>query len=420
MKKLLVVLFVLGCFSAAFAEDTKMTVGVSGTVYGTTYQEAVKSTADSGDFAQARINPLFTISNGTLDVALKLRFDQTFGKDDQAVDADDDAVSSGSRNKNIKIINGYVKTKVDAVAGLTLAGGVMSYDFPIIFSDNMAMLNATYENSLAKIALYYGKTSENDKNSSSDDAEVYIADLTVKLGDTSIRPAFLAYNQGKNASPSTRDDMANYDNSKGYIYALAGNYSAGAFGIDLAAAYAMGNNKATATTTKLSGYAFDIAPYYKLNDSMKVTAFMTMLSGDDASNAKENNSFRFASIDPTSGLNVYRLYILEDGASFAKSSNVCGAAELKYSKDAGYSAYGVAFDAAAGSFTAKIQGAYATANKVASGKKDLGIEFDANVGYALTKGSTLFIESGFLKTGEYFGTSTNNAYYILSGISYSL
>jgi len=425
MKKFIVFLFVFGLISAAFAEDTtKMTASVSGVVYGTTFQTAAGGPNDKGDFSEGRIQPLFTITNGTMDVVFKFRFDQTFGKDDRAAGADSDAFGSASRKNDIKIMNAYVKSKVDAVPGLTLAGGIMIYDYPILYSDNMAMFNATYDAGMAKLALYYGKTSENDKKSSQDDAQVYIADLTVKLGASSLRPAFFLYKQGKNASTNPDDDMANFDGSTGYIYALAGNIVVDSFGVDFTTAYSMGNQKIGTTTQKMTGYALDVAPYYKVNSMIKTTAFMTMISGDNGSSSTKNTSFRNTAIDPTSGLNVVRLYILEDGASYGKNSDVCGAADMKYRKDYGYMAYGLALDAAVGPFTAKLQGAYAVANKVATGmKKDLGIELDANVGYALTKGSTLFVEGGFLKSGKYFDTATdkaNNAYYVMGGISYSI
>lgn len=437
MKKTVMLLFVLGLISYAYAEDTKLNVGVSGVVYGTSYKTAAKATDtenDGGDFAEGRIQPYLTITNGPLEAVIKLRFDQTFGRDEHDVtntdNNDSDSFSSGSRNTNIKVINAYVKSQVDAIAGLTFAGGIMSYDFPLVYSDNMAMLNTSYEYSLAKISLYYGKTSEGNKKSSTDDAQVYIADATFKFGESFVRPAFFAYKKEVNASENSTDDydtLANYDNSKGYLYGLSAGFVYGSFGIDASAAYASGTNKSSDETVKITGYAFDVAPYYQLVKEFKLSLFMTQVSGDNGSSSTKDKSFLDASIDPTSGLNVARLYILEDGATLAKNSNVCEAAGMRYNNNDGYSAYGIAFDVVYGPVTGILQAAYARANKAAEGqKKSLGIELDGNIGYALTKYSTLFIEGGFLKTGDYFkGTDDNpveinKAYYFMGGISYSM
>jgi len=440
MKKLVTILFVVSIISAASAEDTKMNVGVSGVVYGTTYRTVLKATEtenDGGDFAEGRIQPILTITNGTLDAVLKLRIDHSFGRDDHAGNNpaypqsnDTDSFSSGSRNTNIKVINAYVKSQVDALPGLTFAGGIMSYDFPLIYSDNMAMLNASYEIPLGKLSLYYGKTSEGDKNSSTDDAQVYIADLTVKYGESFIRPAFFAYKKEANASENSVDQfdsLAYFNNGKGFLYGLEAGFVYSSFGIDASAAYARGKNKENDETVRMSGYAFDVSPYYKIIEWVKLSLFMTMVSGDKGSDAKKDKSFLDSAIDPASGLNVSRLYILEDGATFAKSSNVCDAAGLKYNNNDGYSAYGIALDIVYGPVTGILQAAYARANKVADNqKKSLGIEIDSNIGYALTKNSTLFVEGGYLKTGKYFsGTDadpirTNKAFYVMGGISYSM
>jgi hypothetical protein len=371
MKKLLTVLIALCAATAVFAEETatKLNVGASGFVFGNNYNQIDKDS--NGDFGEARIQPLLTITNDSFDVVLKLRIDEEFGSKTEPTDEDTSTnYGSGSKQKAIKVLNAYAKSKVAGVEGLTLAGGVMSYDFPLIYSDNMPMFNATYAFDPVTIALYYGKLSEEDGEKASDDSQVYIADATVKFGESSIRPAFFYHQIKKNSI-----DNSDVAEGNGFIYALNASIVAGAFGIDATGVYANAKDTSGTEDVKYTGYAFDFAPYIKVAESVKISAFMTMMSGDKGTSATKNKSFLASTLDPVSGLNNLRLYILEDCGTFGSQSDVTGGAVMRYSSQAGYTAYGLAIDGAFGPISAKLQGAYAKANQVASGvKKDLELK----------------------------------------------
>jgi hypothetical protein len=54
----------------------------------------------------------------------------------------------------------------------------------------------------------------------------------------------------------------------------------------------------------------------------------------------------------------------------------------------------------------------------------MGIELDANIGYEVSKGSTLYVEGAFLKSGKYYeygGTKEKqNSSYVNVGLNYEL
>jgi len=422
MKKLVISLFVLGFAVTAFAQEVKkdlpLQVGVSGIVYGTNYK-AVDKDAD-GDYTAARIRPLFTFTDGNIEAVVKLEMDATFGVKTASDTKDSENVGTGGDKKSVEIANAYIKTKVDGVTGLTLKGGIAGYEFPLVWSDNAPLVSANFSNDAVDVGVFYVKPSEGDNNNSKDDSQIYIADAKIKFGESSVRPAFFAYQQ-KDSSI-----IGQYKDSVGYIYGLSVNLVQGTIGLDTAGAYASGKDKTT--DTKYAAYAFDFAPYIKI-DTIKVSPFFTMVSGDDDTTDGKDKSFLDATIDGTAnyagaGVNSFRLYIIEDGGSFTSNSDVAAAG--KYDNTSGYLAYGLSVDGTFGPLTAKLQGAYVQAAKVASGvKKDMGIEIDANIGYALTKSSTLYVEGAYLKTGKFYESynasgEKQNAQYINVGMTYSI
>ncbi|HXK73240.1 MAG TPA: hypothetical protein PLQ68_11110 [Clostridia bacterium] len=435
MKKLLVVLIALCAATAVFAEDAaKFNFNANGFAVATNYAGVEKDSG--GDFGEARFQPLFNLTTGSFDFVLKLRIDTEFGANDDSANNDDfgssSQFSSGTKQKAIKVLNAYGKSKVDAMEGLSLAAGVMSYDYPLVYSDNMPMFTAAYELNPITLNLYYGKLSEGDIDKGKDDSQVYIADAVIKFGESSIRPAFFYHqvrvNSYDNTTSNLQDLLGTTDPIKGsgYIYAINASIVAGQFGIDATGVYESAKYKDTATSedVKIGAYAVDVAPYIKVGEAVKLTAFMTMVSGWDGSGSKDK-SFLDGSLDPSSGLNTLRLYIIEDCGTFGSNSAFTGGSNMRYSDNSGYSAYGLAFDGSFGPVTMKVQGAYAKAAKVASGvKKDLGIEADVNIGYALTKVSTIFVEGAYLKTGKYFenggSVDTQNVNYIAAGMTFSI
>jgi hypothetical protein len=443
MKKILTfgVIFSFAA-AAAFAEDKKdepkitFNASLSSFAHAVSYKSVTKD--DNGSFSELRFQPTFTVSNGSIDGILQLRYDTQFGAKEGNDNLDNKNFNTGLEGKhsNLLVRQAYLSSKVDDVAGLKLSGGISPYDFPLVFGDVAPMFGATYEKGPATVSLYYAKTYEGAQNKSNDDAQFAIADLTLKFGDQTIRPAIFYTKAKKNAYYYTTDsdndkindsDAAtaygtNFTDGSSFIPALTMNLVYGSFGLDATGAYVKGKGKytGTETTVKFNSYAVDFAPYYKLNDNLKFTVFGTLISGDNDTTDGKDTSFIDGTIDGlSSGINIWRMYILEDGGTFAKFSDVAGA--KKYSNTNGYLAGGLVIDASAGKFTFRALGAYAQVAKAASGqKKGMGIETDLNIGYAVTKGATLFVEGAFLKTGKAYGDSKQNAQYISAGLSASL
>lgn len=446
MKKLFAFLFVLGFASSSIAEEVKkdavpvepkkdypLKVSVSGIVYGTNYNTVAKDV--NGDFSAFRIRPMLNFTDGNIEAVVMLEYDAVFGQKyysasdtevNETVNKNSEYVGIGSDKKGLEVARAYIRSKVDGFKALTLTAGIADYDYPLIWGDNAPLASLSLALEAVTLNFYYLKPSEGDLNKTRDDAQIYIADFTFKVGDSSIRPAFFAYQCNDMAKKD--DEYVQFRDSIGYIYALTFNLNFGTFGMDTTGVYIMGKDKID--DIKYSAYAFDIAPYLKPSDNLKFTAFFTMISGD--SDNTGGNSFLNATIDGKgdSGINSWRLYIIEDGGSFTTNSDVTNTG--KYTNSNGYMAYGLSLNFTLGPVTTKLQSAYVLATKTASSQKtDMGFEFDANIGYALTKSSTLYVEGAYLKAGRFYETTDTttgtagtvekqNPYYVNVGMTYSI
>ncbi|HOU83864.1 MAG TPA: hypothetical protein PLA54_02810 [Spirochaetota bacterium] len=418
MKKIILSVFSVIFAGTLFAEDaavskTELTFSVKGTVYATAFEGIEKDAG--GSYSAFRMRPTLSFSNGSTEAVLGLEYDALFGAETKDDDKSTENVGISADKKGIEVAQAYVKTKVAAFEGLSLEGGIDTVDFPIVFGDNIPMLAAFYSNDKMNLGIYYLKTFEGDYKDNND-SEIYAADLTIKMGENSIRPAFFAYKSAKGA------EVGQYEDGVGYMPALALNLAFGSAGIDFAGVYAGGKNKET--DVKYAGYALDIAPYYSMNETVKLTGFFTMVSGDDPDTADKDESFLNSTIDGTSsGINLWRLYIIEDGGSFTTESDVAGSG--KYESTAGYMAAGASLEAQFGDISTKFTAAYIRALQTVSGtKKDMGVELDANIGYEIAKGSTLYVEGAFLKSGKFYeqggAVDIQNAYYANIGLNYEL
>jgi hypothetical protein len=450
MKKLFAFLLVIGFVSASIAEEAKkdaqtaepkkdypLKVSVSGIVYGTNYNTVAKDV--NGDFSAFRIRPLFNFTDGNIEAVLQLEYDAVFGQNnykgsgtdstvyDETTNKSSENVGIGSDKKGLEVAKAYIKSKVDGFKPLTIIAGIADYDYPLIWGDNapLAGINITTENVI--LNFYYLKPSEGTLNDSKDDAQIYIADFTFKLGDSSIRPAFFAYECKENAKLDENTSLQ-FRDSIGYIYALTFNLNFGTFGMDTTGVYIRGEDKIN--DVQYSAYACDVAPYLRPSDNLKFTAFFTIISGDSDHNG--GDSFLNATIDGKgdSGINNWRLFMIEDGGSFTTNSDVTNTG--KYTNTNGYLAYGLSLTFTLGPVTTKLQSAYIMASETATGQKsDMGFEFDGNIGFALTKSSTLYIEGAYLKAGKFYETTDTttgvagtvemqNPYYVNVGMTYSL
>ncbi len=416
MKKIIFTLIAL-CMAgvSAFAEDTKFTTSLSGIAYYTNYSGVSKDA--TGDYAASRLTPSLEYTKGGLKAVVALEIDALWGSaKDSSNDDIDESYGIGADVNKIQVKNAYFTSNVAAVKGLSITAGIGSYDFPLVVGDSLPMASINYKAGMVDLGVYYIKSEEGKVDNSTDEVSTYVVDAAVKFGESTIKPAFFAIETRKAADT----DQSKYLDSVGYIPALSANIVAGAFGIDFAGAYAFGENKVAKTDIK--AYAFDIAPYFNVTKDIKVTGFFTYVSGDDNTSDKEDSSFIDATVDGDgSGINIWRLYIIEDGGSFTTYSDVADAG--KYSNTNGYYAAGLSLEGAFGPVSVKLQGAYVQAAKVASGaKKDMGVEVDANISYTITEGASIYVEGAFLKTGKYYEAAgeKQNASYINVGTSFEL
>lgn len=423
MKKILVVLAAVAFSATLLADEAKttFTAGVTGTVYSTGYESVIKG--DNGSYTAVRMRPLFTLSNGTTEAVLKLEYDGLFGSASGSDQKTDEAVTIGADQIRLEVAQAYFTSKVNALPGLSVIAGIGSYDYMLVLGDNLPLAGFSYEKEAFTLAAYYIKPYEGENNTT-DDRDIYVADLTVKFGDSSIRPALFVDKTVDNSDPLNKVDKTVY------IPAITANLAFGAFGLDATAAYVSGSD--SESDIDYSGYALDIAPYYAISDAIKLTGFLTMISGDDTNTADESESFIAGTIDGGgSGINIWRLYIIEDGGSFTTNSDVGSAG--KYGNTAGYMAAGLVFSGSFGAVSTTFKGAYVQAMEVASGQdKDMGIELDANISYELSAGTTLFVEGAYLKAGKFYDTYNDDptatpspidndkqdAYYGILGLSY--
>ncbi len=401
MKKLIFILSLLCMASVAFAEESKFSAGASGIGYYAGYNGVAKDS--KGAYTALRIRPGFEYEKSGLKAVFLLEYDALFGDS-----SENNAVGVGGDVKGVEVKHAYVTSNVDAVKGLSLTLGVAEYDFPLVFSDDVALAGLNYETAGVAVGLYCLKLEENGLSNepTKDDANLYALNAEVKAGPATLMPALFVY-QGDKGSSST------YADSMGYVPALAANVAMGAMGVDLAFAYATGKNKVT--DVKYSGYALDVAPCFQVNKDMKVTAFFSMASGDDGSKADEKKSFADANPEYAA---PGRLFILENGGSFTTHDDVT-AGDVS-GTTAGAMFAGASFEAGFGAVSVLAQVGYG--QSLEGDDKDFGIEADLNVSYELTEGSSLYLEGAFLKTGKFFGDSdvTQNASYVNLGMTYSL
>lgn len=410
MKKLICFLSLLCMASVAFAEDGKFSVGAGATGVMTKYAQTGKDV--KGDFADFQLAPELSWEKGGLKAFLALEYNAAFGEGVAAAPATnlDNGKAVGDTG-TLDVTQAFVTADIAAVKGLSVKFGFAEYDFPLAFSDNAALAGFTYDAGTAVVGLHYIKVKEDDPSNKDDDSQIYALDAEIKAGPATVRPGLFIMEDKKGSGGTFADSM-------GYMGALAGTVDMGGMGADFAFAYATGKDKSGAADVEYSGYALDVAPFFQLNDDMKVMAFFEMASGDDGSKATEKKDFATANANYAA---AGRMFILQDGGTFASNSDVAGGD--KSGSTNGYMVFGAGFEGAFGPLSVVFQAGYGQLVKVASGaKKDLGFEADLHIGYEIGEESEIFVESAFLKTGEAFGASstTQNANYFSLGMTQSL
>jgi len=169
--------------------------------------------------------------------------------------------------------------------------------------------------------------------------------------------------------------------------------------LEIAGTYATGEDKVT--STKYSGYAVDISPSYAVDKDIKVGAFFTMLSGDDAGTADKENFSAFQLKADGYG----RMFLLQNMQTF---SNVASDAFADIrGLNQGYMLAGVFVNAKVNVLEVKLNAAYGQLMQEAgtvNDKKDLGFEADLSVAYVMNKNAKLIADFAYLGTGKAFTT----------------
>jgi hypothetical protein len=343
---------------------------------------------------------------------------------------------------NLAVNQAYFKNQFGSFDGLSITAGLAPFAFPLVWDDNAPLFGVSFSRGAFGMNAYYLKTYEGDNDKASDDAQVYVFDASFSFGKSSVRPVLFALQSKKSADASVSAAGVKYRGRTGYLPGLSTHLEFGSFTLDASGVIARGNGDDSYTTStdsdgietktllggkvKYRAYAFDIAPSFKIGESFSIGAFFTGISGD--SNGTEDgkdSSFLNATLDGSdSGINSFRLFIVEDGGSFTTNSDVANAG--KYSNTFGYNAAGLVLDGEFAGLKAKLQGAYVVSAKKKSGASDkIGIETDLSLEYDLVKGVTLYGEGAFLKTGDFyvengFIAKKQNAGYVNCGLKYSL
>lgn len=413
MRRLFFIAVMVIAAASLYADEKPVfNAGITGIVYSTAYT-AVKGGVDGG-YSALRLNPLMTFLKGGVEAVVELEYNATFGAESSADGDDSFNTGVGAGKKGVQVTQAYGKLQSDAVNGLFVSGGIITYRYPFLLDESVPMFSTVYKAGPVDINAYYMKLYEGDNNTGSDDVQVYGAEFLLKTAELEVRPAFLVNRSEKGSEGIYKDSLA-------YMPALSVKYSGSAFGINASAVYINGEDKIADTEYK--AYAFDFAPYIKAGDAITLTGFITMVSGDADTSDGEDTSFLNATIDGReSGINSFRLYIIEDGGSFTENSDVAGAG--KYSNTSGYAAAGLSAEVTAGALKTIIQGAYVRAHKVAAGQGSvMGTELDLKIEYQFSGNSKIFAEGAYLFAGDFYlnqGDKKQNASYINSGMTFEL
>lgn len=421
MKKILVIVLLLWV-SSVYAQEQKKTEGgfkFSGQAYayGLSMQTTIKD--DIYSFSGLRFRPYFGYYSSTVETVLKLEIDQIFGGPSQYD-------SSGKGNKgfadigydeksNIKIKSAYVMLKVPAVKGLSLKGGIDEYKTPgsLLLGTEVPHFLLNYSNDMISANLLYFKTFEGvSVNNPKDENDIYGLDVTVKAGDIKIRPALFLYILNVNGYNYISNSQTLLDKKAYYIVPNLGiNAKFGSLAIDFAGVYGSGTAHYVGYDIKASGFAADLSVNYEVMKGIKVGVFGTLLSGDKTdTNQTESFSFFQMKFDGNG-----RMIILEDQSVYNNQSYNRETNDIRNSKDvnktsAGYWLAGLSALAKMDAFEAKINVAYASLQRVASGKeKGVGIETDVTLSYEVEKDAKIIGELAYLAAGKAFGLSADNA-----------
>lgn len=397
MKKFLVVLVALMFATGAFAQDAaKKGAEFKYSVFGVAYGVSGSQGDKEWDYQHIRVRPMFTASNENVSAVVRFEIDQDFGATADGTSGAD----KGTDNKVVEVKWAYLQVKDFFVPNLTFTTGLKDYFYPTVIDNDFGITAASYDFGMGSATLGYIKLIENDvvENTDADvaqntDVQTYLADVTVKLGAITVRPAVFYLNTGKEASVTV--DSIVFDEFTAYDYAVdvAGDF--GMVNFEGAFSYLSASADVAGESVDVSGYAYDLGVNVKPVEGLTIGLFTSYNSGADYANDKVAYNMV---LDTVLGAPDGRLFLLEANGTDASGVNQqIDETAASY----GYSVYGVNAEYVMGKLAVFAQYGYmVSAEDNTAGDSAIGSEIDARVSYEVAPGTSFLVEVGYIMAGD--------------------
>jgi len=371
------------------------------------------------DYAHVRVRPLFSLGNDNIKIVTQLEIDQHFGKGA----SDNDYADPGTDNKVVEVKHAYVDAKDVIIPNLSLMGGLNGYKFPLVVDNDYALFKAGYNFGIGQIYLSYIKIEEYELASNTetdteqdDDATAYAFDLPIKFNGITVRPGVIYIKGGEQSSSFSETKLTNY--------ALNVEGDFGIVAVNATGAYLTGDLNSTVET---SAYGFDLGLDIKPAEGIKIGAFFTYGTGNDGSDATEDNSYFynlnkiFGKTSNKSGAPDGRLFLLENATVTSSAMNDFDSMDNAL----GYMSYGLNAQAKLDKLTLFAQfGMASTVEDSATGDSKIGSEIDLKASYEIAPKSTIFVEYGYFMAGDDMGvgkyTEAESASQVAFGMTASI
>lgn len=371
------------------------------------------------NYAHARLRPLLSLGNENIKIVTQLEIDQDFGrskssKDYEVVDDTDAVIGStsisddsagadpGTDNKVLEVKHAYVDAQNVIVPKLSLMGGLNGYKFPLVVDNDYALFQAGYDFGMGKVNISYIKVDEYEiaENTEIDeeqdkDVTAYAVDLPVKISNITVRPGVIYIAGGEQSESFSEAKLTNY--------ALNVSADFGIAAVNATGAYLSGDLNADVET---AAYGFDLGVDVKPVDGIKVGAFFTYGTGNDGSDATEDNSYFynlnniFGKTSNKSGAPDGRLFLLENATVTSSACNDFDSMD----NPLGYMSYGINAEAKFDKLVLFAQfGMASTVEDNEAGDTGIGSEIDLRVSYEIGPKSTIFAEYGYFMAGDDMG-----------------
>ena len=375
-------------------------------------------------YEHARVRPMLSLGNENIKVVTQLEIDQDFGRGtDENVNAD-----PGTDNKVIEVKHAYIEAKDVIVPKTSLMGGLNGYKFPLVVDNDFALFQAGYDFGMGKALVSYIQVDEYEiaeqtvsstgvKVKQNKDVAAYALDLPVKIDVFTVRPGIIYIKGGDQSATFAKTALTNY------ALNVAGDLGMVAF--TATGAYMGGTLKDDGTTeAKTSAFGLDLGVDVKPVDGVKVGAFFTYGSGNDAKDAEKDNSYFytlnkvFGKTSNKSGAPDGRLFLLENATVTSAAYNDFDSMD----NSLGYMSYGLNAEMKLDKLTLFAQfGMASTAEKNAAGDTGIGSEVDLKASYEIAPKSTLFAEYGYFIAGDDMAVGkyakAENAYQLAFGLT---